>query len=102
YHCFSQAEDKIRSANVEHKKLAELLPVYKDFVSIYLDRDRLFTRDLPPELCIAEIQQLRRRTQDLLKTLEVNPKPDLQGMAFFLETQDKIFEKWLEEMGHRS
>lgn len=99
YRCFGEAEQKIRSGNVEHKKLAEALLLYKDFVSIYLDRDQLFTRDLSQERCIAEINQLRRRAQDLVKIIQASPKGELQGMAFFLETQDKIFEKWLEEMG---
>jgi len=98
YQCFVETELKLRSGNVEHKRLVDLLPVYKDFVSIYLDRDQLFTRDLPHERCVAEIRNLRQRTQDLLKIIESSPKGELQGMTFFLETQDKIFEKWLEEM----
>jgi tetratricopeptide (TPR) repeat protein len=95
---FQEAQSRIRANNVEHKPLQETLDVYDRFVAIYIDRDQLFTRDLPTAECAQEISKLKQRTQDLMQTLQANPKPELQGMVFFLETQDKIFEKWLEEM----
>ncbi|MFO1464161.1 MAG: tetratricopeptide repeat protein [bacterium] len=96
---FAEAQRRLRESNVEHKQLAEILAVYQRFVSIYLDRDKLFTRDLLPEACIAEIRRLRQRTQALLRDIRSDDKAEIQGMVFFLETQDKIFEKWLDEMG---
>lgn len=95
---FSQAKEHIRLNNVEHKQLAETLSVYEQFVQLYLDRDDLFNRNLKPQECIEEINQLRRRAQALIKTIRHDSKAELEGMIFFLETQDKIFEKWLQEM----
>jgi len=96
---FIEAGQRVRPQNVEHKPLEEILAVYERFVSIYLDRDQLFTRDLPPEECAREIRSLRERTQNLIQLISMDPKAELQGMLFFLETQDRIFEKWLSEMG---
>ncbi len=96
---FLEAQKRIRASNVEHKPLKEILDSYDRFVGIYLDRDQLFTRDLPHDSCIREIKGLRQRTQILIQEIGGNPKSELQGMIFFLETQDKIFERWLEEMG---
>ncbi len=95
---FLNAQNKLRANNVEHKPLADLLHSYVRFVGIYLDRDQLFTRDLPHEQCLAEIRALRERTQELSRDISADPKSELQGMLFFLETQDRIFEKWLAEM----
>jgi len=96
---FAAAQQRLRDNNVEHKQMAEILAVYERFVAIYLDRDQLFTRDLAPEACVNEIRRLRGRTQALLRDIRSDSKAEIQGMAFFLETQDKIFEKWLDEMG---
>jgi len=95
---FEEAQKRIRSNNVEHRGLQESLEIYQRFISIYLDRDQLFTRDLSPEDCIKEIIRLRQRTKVLTDDIRNKNKNDLEGMVFFLETQDKIFEKWLEEM----
>lgn len=95
---FEDAQNRIRSSNVEHRNLQDLLDAYKRFVSIYLDRDQLFTRDLSPDDCIKEIIRLRQRTKVLITDIRSQNKNELDGMIFFLDTQDKIFEKWLEEM----
>jgi tetratricopeptide (TPR) repeat protein len=96
---FKQAKALLRASNIEHKQLDETLGIYERFVQVYLDRDRLFTRDLSQDDCIAEIRHLRERTQVLSRDINGDSKPEIQGMLFFLETQDKIFEKWLDEMG---
>ena len=96
---FQAAQSRLRANNVEHKQLAEVLAVYGRFVSIYLDRDQLFTRDLAHDDCIAEIRRLRQRAQALMLDIHSDSKAEIQGMIFFLENQDKIFEKWLDEMG---
>lgn len=96
---FVAAQSRLRTNNVEHKRLSEVLAIYERFVAIYLDRDQLFTRDLPQEACINEIRRLRQRAQALLHDIHGHSSAEIQGMSFFLETQDKIFEKWLDEMG---
>lgn len=98
---FEKARKLIRLGNVEHRQLQEILGYYIQFVQIYVDRDRLFTLDLPPEDCVNEIGKLQQRTQALTQDLKANSKSELQGMVFFLETQDQIFSKWLEEMTAR-
>lgn len=95
---FRRALELTRENNVEHKKMNRVLKIYIQFVSIYTDRDRIFSRDLPPEKCIEEIHDLRERTQLLAKVIRQVKYPELEGMIFFLETQEKIFDKWLEEM----
>ncbi len=95
---FQEAKNRIRENNVEHRGLLEVLIVYERFVRIYLDRDLLFNRDLSPEALADEIQRLRNRTQALMQDIQNDSKSELQGMQFFLETQDRIFEKWLAEM----
>lgn len=95
---FEKAQSLIRPNNVEHKKLEAILPTYIRFVSIYLDRDRIFSRDLPHDQCIKEIQRLQSRTRALVQDIRNQKITELDGMIFFLETQDKIFDKWLEEM----
>jgi tetratricopeptide (TPR) repeat protein len=95
---FQAAKNRIRQNNVEHRGLLEVLNVYERFVRIYLDRDLLFNRDLSPEALADEIQRLRNRTQALMQDIQDDSKSELQGMQFFLETQDRIFEKWLAEM----
>jgi len=96
---FAEAKGRLRENNVEHKQLSEVLAIYERFVAVYLDRDQLFNRDLSPENCITEIRRLRDRTQALIRDIRGDSKAEIQGMLFFLETQDKIFEKWLDEMG---
>ncbi|KAB2838067.1 tetratricopeptide repeat protein [bacterium] len=96
---FAAAQSRLRASNVEHKRLAEILAVYERFVAIYLDRDQLFTRDLEHDACVAEIRRLRQRAQALMRDIHSHSSAEIQGMGFFLETQDKIFEKWLDEMG---
>lgn len=95
---FEKSQSLIRPKNVEHKKLESILPTYIRFVSIYLDRDRIFSRDLPHDQCIKEIQRLQSRTRALVQDIRNQKITELDGMIFFLETQDKIFDKWLEEM----
>src|SRR5436190_1857171 len=73
---FLQAQIRIRPNNVEHKPLQEILAVYERFVSIYLDRDQLFTRDLPQDECAREVQGLRQRTKDLIRDISMDPKTD--------------------------
>lgn len=97
---FNEAKSRIRENNIEHRTLLEVLHFYERFVGIYLERDRLFNRDLSPEALMDEIRRLRSRTQALTADiLSDTTKSELQGMQFFLETQDRIFEKWLSEMG---
>jgi len=99
---FTEAQKRLRENNIEHKQLSDVLAIYERFVAIYLDRDQLFTRDLAQEDCITEIRRLRQRTQTLMHDIRGDSKAEIQGMVFFLETQDKIFEKWLDEMGAAS
>jgi hypothetical protein len=96
---FREARKRIREQNFEHRPLESVLEYYERFVSLYLDRDALFTRDLPHEELVEEIKRLRNRTQALRQDIDADSKNELQGMHFFLETQDRIFEKWLAEMG---
>lgn len=98
---FLNAQKKIKLDNVEHIALYKQLSVYERFVGIYLDRDQLFTRDLPQEQCVLEIKKLRDRTHQLLEEISKSPQKELQGMQFFLENQQQIFEKWLSEMDTR-
>lgn len=95
---FQNAQKKIRLDKVDHIALYKQLSIYERFVGIYLDRDQLFTRDLPPDQCIAEIKRLSERTGELLKEISENPQKEQQGMQFFLENQQQIFKKWLVEM----
>lgn len=96
---FREAQTRIRGQNVEHRPLELILEFYERFVGIYLDRDALFTRDLSTEDLGAEIKRLRARTQALVRDIREDAKNEVQGMHFFLETQDRIFEKWLAEIG---
>ncbi len=96
---FATALSLIRPANIEHKKLHGMLETYIRFVSIYIDRDQIFSRDLPQSLCLKEIERLQSRTRALAEDIRQQRVSELDGMIFFLETQDKIFDKWLEEMG---
>ena len=95
---FQNAQKKIKLDKVEHIALYKQLSIYERFVGIYLDRDQLFTRDLPQEQCVNEIKKLEVRTGELLREIISNPQKELQGMQFFLENQAQIFKKWLAEM----
>lgn len=95
---FQLAQNLLRNRNVEHRQLKELVEVYLRFVSIYLDRDNLFNRNLPPEELLNEIQGLRNRTQSLIRDTQASSNSDLEGMSFFLDAQDKIFERWIQEL----
>lgn len=99
---FTKALSLVRSNNVEHKNLQTILETYVRFVSIYLDRDQIFARDLPQAQCIDEIERLQNRTRALADDIRNQRISELDGMIFFLETQDKVFEKWLQEMGAHS
>lgn len=95
---FINAQKKIKLDKIEHIALYKQLSLYERFVAIYMDRDQLFTRDLPQDHCIQEIKNLRDRTGELIQEFGQHPQKELQGMQFFLETQRQIFEKWLAEM----
>jgi tetratricopeptide (TPR) repeat protein len=95
---FQQALQLTRGNVVEHRQLTRALEIYIQFVTIYIDRDRIFSRDLPPEQCMEEIKLLQTRTRLLAEAIRLSRLPELEGMVFFLETQEKIFDKWLEEM----
>jgi tetratricopeptide (TPR) repeat protein len=99
---FEDAKKRIRSGNVEHKKLQEALDIYTRFVRIYLERDKLFTRNLDPGRYIEEIEKLRRRAQVLSEDIKKSNDSELEGMAFFLDTQGQIFSRWLEELNNQS
>lgn len=94
---FQTALEQTRQNNV-HRQLTKTLEIYIQFVTIYIDRDRIFSRDLPPAQCIDEIKLLQTRTRLLATGIRLTRLPELEGMVFFLETQEKIFDKWLEEM----
>ena len=96
---FRESQTRIREQNVEHRPLQQVLEYYDRFVGIYMDRDALFTKDLSTEDLASEIRRLRSRTQALVQDIQADSKSDVQGMHFFLETQDRIFEKWLAEIG---
>lgn len=94
---FDEAEKK-RQTNAADAALNQHLPLYQRAVQLYLDRDQLFQRNLSREQCMAEIKDLRQRTQTLLQDIRSHREQGLQGLEFLLENQDKVFEKWLEEM----
>ena len=95
---FQQALALTRNNEVQHRQLEKAVEIYIQFVTIYIDRDRIFSRDLAPEKCIEEIKLLQTRARLLAEAIRLTRLPELEGMVFFLETQEKIFDKWLEEM----
>ncbi len=99
---FETSLDLIRVNNVEHRGLRDLLNYYIRFTDLYLDRDQLFNRDLDDEAMTREILQLRQRTQTLAEEIERQHKSELEGMMFYLRTQEEVFGRWLEEIAKRS
>lgn len=95
---FERALSFTRASNVEHKRLRDILSVYLRFVSIYLERDQIFARDLNSEECQREIKHLLQQTQKLSAEIPTKKIGELDGMIFFLETQEKLFQRWLEEL----
>jgi tetratricopeptide (TPR) repeat protein len=97
-HHFQKSLDLAKKNIREYRQLTQTLEIYINFVAIYIDRDRIFSRNLPPEQCREEIKILQKRTRLLSEAVRLSRLMELDGMVFFLETQDKIFDKWLEEM----
>jgi tetratricopeptide (TPR) repeat protein len=95
---FQQALELTRGSEVPNRALEKALEVYIQFVMIYIDRDQIFSRNLLPSACMDEIKLLQTRARLLAESIRLTRLPELEGMVFFLETQEKIFEKWLEEM----
>lgn len=95
---FERALSLTRPNNVEHKRLREIVSVYLRFVSIYLERDQIFARELNPQECSLEIAHLKDEAQKLREEIPSKKISELDGMVFFLETQEKLFERWLEEL----
>jgi tetratricopeptide (TPR) repeat protein len=95
---FHKALELARLNEVEHRLLFKMLEIYIQFVSIYIDRDRIFSRNLPTAQCMEEIRRLQDRARLLAGAIRQARLVELDGMVFFLETQEKIFDKWLEEM----
>lgn len=93
---FFKAKKSLRPNNVEHKSLKEVLDIYARFVEIFLDRDGLF--QYSRQECQDKIQDLSRRTINLIQDIELSTKSELKGMLFFLENQKQTFKQWLIEM----
>ncbi len=99
---FETALDLIRTNNVEHRGLRDLLNYYVRFTDLYLDRDQLFNRDLDDEAMTREISHLRQRTRSLAEEIKHQRHSELEGMMFYLHTQEEIFGRWLEEIAKKS
>ncbi|MDX1387523.1 MAG: hypothetical protein R3257_08035, partial [bacterium] len=53
-----------------------ILPTYIRFVSIYIDRDKIFARDLGYEQCVQEIRRLQQRTRALEEDIRNQKYPN--------------------------
>ncbi|MCB1214339.1 MAG: hypothetical protein KDK66_02565 [Deltaproteobacteria bacterium] len=97
--CFKQALERLNSKKERHEGLKKNINLYLKFVGLFLERDRLFTRNLSHEECMDEIRRLIQDTYDLEEEVEKRGQTEkLEGMIFFLKNQRTIFNKWLEEM----
>jgi tetratricopeptide (TPR) repeat protein len=77
----------------------EVVRTYLDFNRLFLDRDALYGRNLSPHEYIREITQLQTRVRGFKSRIQANPHPEIQGMEPHLDTLDKLFQRWLDEIG---